>query len=128
MNKALIGFSLAMIVLSTLHIGASMQVLFDAFIFKQSPGGPESVLADESNWLNIFRKIVQTAAVILGDSLVVRSYFIVERIAADTFQIHRCYVIWNRNWRVIVVPIFLLAVGAGELRFTPGSLPILIML
>lgn len=111
-NKTFVAASFTLFTLATMHLAGSLKELFDAFVFfKDGPQGAATIFLHEGEPVNLFRKAVATLAVIVGDSLV----------------IHRCYVIWGKDWRVIVLPIICLVfsiAASGVIAkaiSTPGS-------
>ncbi|KAF7374842.1 hypothetical protein MSAN_00370200 [Mycena sanguinolenta] len=69
----------------------SMKDVFDAFIYFNGPGGALAFYtapATERGWTHWIPGVEDTLQVIIGDALL----------------IYRCYILYNRNYRAIVVP------------------------
>ncbi|KAJ6535140.1 hypothetical protein B0H19DRAFT_1271786 [Mycena capillaripes] len=59
---------------------------------------------------------IEELASIPSDSIQNAAYVIyaINNSIADGLLIYRCYVVWNHNWRIIVLPVMLLIASTGE--------------
>ncbi|KAJ6565046.1 hypothetical protein B0H10DRAFT_2239280 [Mycena sp. CBHHK59/15] len=59
---------------------------------------------------------IEELASIPSDSIQNAAYIIyaINNSIADGLLIYRCYVVWNHDWRVIVLPVMLLIASTGE--------------
>ncbi|KAF9463693.1 hypothetical protein BDZ94DRAFT_1258300 [Collybia nuda] len=89
-----------MYLVATTHIGLSLYRILGAFIWSQDIVRPGIYLLDVGNWVNFAPVFTFWLMTWLGDALV----------------IYRCFVIWNQNYAIIVLPsillIFSIAVNA----------------
>ncbi|KAJ7274342.1 hypothetical protein B0H12DRAFT_1228096 [Mycena haematopus] len=89
----IVAATIGMFIVSTFSAVVSMKDVVDAFIDYTGPGGAlayytGSTSAAELGWTHWIPAVEDSLQVILGDGLL----------------IYRCYVLYNRNWRSIVVP------------------------
>jgi len=81
----------AMFFISSFSAVISMKDVMDAFVYFSGPGGALAFYtapATERGWTHWMPAVEATLQVIIGDTLL----------------IYRCYVLHNKDWRVIVVP------------------------
>lgn len=87
-----------------------------------SPGGAVGYLGALAPWDHVFKDTLYATQEILGDGVAVSrlhvlpfawSLIVILRI----FQIYRCWVIWSRDFRVILVPSALFIVQLGKTPF-----------
>lgn len=79
--------------LSTVHISLQLRKLYEGMVqHAHRPGGPDGYFLDLNRWLNIASDGVYASMILVGDSVV----------------IHRCFLIWGRRAKVIVLPVLLL--------------------
>jgi len=88
-NWKLLGPAIVMFILSTVHIGVGIRRLIEGFV--QSPN-PALYYADLQRWKNVWSDAIYVTINLIGDSIV----------------IYRCYVVWNYQKRVIVLPLLCL--------------------
>ncbi|KAJ7838724.1 hypothetical protein B0H14DRAFT_2361492, partial [Mycena olivaceomarginata] len=92
-NKPMLGFSVVMFVLATMHIGVNYTRILRAFIiYKDEPGGPPAYFNKLSEFTQIFGSAIYVAQTLVGDSVV----------------LYRCYLVWGRQWQVVAFPFILL--------------------
>lgn len=92
-RKTMLGISIVMFVLATMHIGVNYTRIINAFIiFRDEPGGPAAYFNQLSNFTQLFGSAIYVAQTLVGDSVV----------------LYRCYHVWNRNIYVIAFPGILL--------------------
>jgi hypothetical protein len=105
-NLVLTAFSLA----GNMHVGQLMWIEHPDF-----PGGPLAYYANNIFWITILGNAAIIAGNYMNDALLVLCSFFLCRIYSLTFcprfcQLHRCYIIWGGNWRVVVAP-FIIYLG-----------------
>ncbi|KAK7039797.1 hypothetical protein R3P38DRAFT_491769 [Favolaschia claudopus] len=88
----IVAATIAMFFVSTFSAVIAMQDVLDAFINYHGPGGALEFYGNlhtlNNGWTHWMPAVEDSAQVILGDGLLV----------------YRCYVLYNRNWRVIAAP------------------------
>ncbi|KAG7097508.1 hypothetical protein E1B28_004850 [Marasmius oreades] len=113
-KRTMMGISLTMFVLATMHIGVNFARVFMAFIkYRDEPGGPAVFFDQLSEFTQIFGTAIYVAQTLVGDAVVLL----------------RCYIVWERRWYVAGFPLILLlgstASGIGILytfaRVTPHA-------
>lgn len=83
--------------LASLHLGIQLRRVYEGLVLcAHKEGGPDAYFENLGHWLNIAADGVYATMILVGDSVV----------------IHRCFLIWGRKVRVIIVP-FLLLVGTA---------------
>ncbi|KAH8101903.1 hypothetical protein BXZ70DRAFT_84752 [Cristinia sonorae] len=121
-----IGAIVIMWSLATTHIAFILSRLIEAFIVHVNEEGAVMYLADIGRPLNRAKDMVYITTIVLGDSILV----------------WRCFMVWNRNWYVIILPVIMVigtaisgytAVGqyflpnpyvAGTVRWATGMLAV----
>ncbi|KDQ18747.1 hypothetical protein BOTBODRAFT_520017 [Botryobasidium botryosum FD-172 SS1] len=92
-NRPLLATSVLLFILSTLHMAVDIQRFLFAFInFRDLPGGPAAFFANLGHYTEVMKIAVYVTQTLVGDSLVV----------------YRVFVVWSRDWRIIVLPTMLL--------------------
>ncbi|KAL0947735.1 hypothetical protein HGRIS_013818 [Hohenbuehelia grisea] len=92
-NRTMLGISVSMFVLATMHIAVNYTRIIKAFIiFKDEPGGPGAFFNQLSEFTQLFGSAIYVAQTLLGDSVVLL----------------RCYLVWGRRWTVVAFPVLLL--------------------
>ncbi|OSX62671.1 hypothetical protein POSPLADRAFT_1122355, partial [Postia placenta MAD-698-R-SB12] len=98
-NKILVTVALLMVVLSTSHVSLGFYRLLKGFILlRDQPGGPAAYFSDISRPENVAKITIQGLGAVVGDSVVV----------------WRCWLVWNRSWKICFVPIILVIGTAGN--------------
>ncbi|KAF5374328.1 hypothetical protein D9758_004600 [Tetrapyrgos nigripes] len=99
-SKMLLGFSTSMFLIATIHACMSCYRLVQAYVFNRfNPNnGPAGFMNDLFNWSAVFYEALYTTQELLGG------------MAA----IYRCWILWNRDFKVVAVPIALFIVSMGE--------------
>ncbi|RPD65740.1 hypothetical protein L226DRAFT_609464 [Lentinus tigrinus ALCF2SS1-7] len=90
-NWVMIGTTVAMFIVATLELAVGFQQNLEAFIYYTGPGGPTGEFLDISNWLSV-AKVVD---------------YVVQMMIGDTIMLYRCYVIYNYDWKIVAIPVFL---------------------
>ncbi|KAJ6495811.1 hypothetical protein C8R47DRAFT_1042987 [Mycena vitilis] len=92
-NKPMLGWSVVMFVLATMHIGVNYTRILRAFIvYRDEPGGPGAYFNNLAELTQEFGSAIYVAQTLVGDSVV----------------LWRCYLVWGRQWQVIAFPVILL--------------------
>ncbi|KAF7328514.1 hypothetical protein MVEN_02538700 [Mycena venus] len=98
-NKVMFWISVLMFLISTLHLALDVFRLIRGFVdFRLAPGGPVGYIGDISRWDHIFK-----------DTL-----YITQSMVGDAAAIYRCWTLWNRDYRVIALPVSLLGITIGS--------------
>ncbi|KAJ8517272.1 hypothetical protein ONZ45_g5513 [Pleurotus djamor] len=85
--------SSAMFFLETIHFSMHCYRILQGFsVHVNDDGGPVGYLGDLRKWHHILKALLYVTQEVLGN-------------AAATY---RCFIIWNRKWRVVAVPVILL--------------------
>ncbi|RPD65719.1 hypothetical protein L226DRAFT_557681 [Lentinus tigrinus ALCF2SS1-7] len=87
----MVGTTVAMFTIATLEMAFGLQHNLQAFIYYKGPGGAIAEFSDISNWVNVMRTADYVAQMFIGDGIMV----------------YRCYVVYEKNWKVVVVPVLL---------------------
>ncbi|KZT18212.1 hypothetical protein NEOLEDRAFT_1184467 [Neolentinus lepideus HHB14362 ss-1] len=95
-NMPMLLAATAMVVISIIHNAVSVQRNVQAF-FDHVDGNPVKYFILSSNFPNLFQTALFVAQVLIGDAML-----------PTHFQIYRCSIVYNRDWRVIIIPILML--------------------
>ncbi|RPD54059.1 hypothetical protein L227DRAFT_556836 [Lentinus tigrinus ALCF2SS1-6] len=87
----MVGTTVAMFTIATLEMAFGLLHNLQAFIYYTGPGGAIAEFDDISNWVNVMRTADYIAQTFIGDGIMV----------------YRCYVVYERNWKVVLVPALL---------------------
>ncbi|KAI0702043.1 hypothetical protein C8T65DRAFT_579352, partial [Cerioporus squamosus] len=90
-NWIMVGATLVMFTIATLEMAFGLQHNLQAFIYYTGPGGANGEFSDISNWVNVMRTADYVAQTFIGDGIMA----------------YRCYIIYERNWKIVVVPVLL---------------------
>ncbi|CAK5268859.1 unnamed protein product [Mycena citricolor] len=90
--------TITMFLVSTSAAGLSIQLVIKGFVEYTGPGGPLQYFNDVSGWENWIIALSDAIQMLVGDALL----------------IYRCYVLHDRNWKKIVVPLvsYLMILGS----------------
>ncbi|KDQ26468.1 hypothetical protein PLEOSDRAFT_159616 [Pleurotus ostreatus PC15] len=92
-NWTMVGISLAMFILATMHIAVNFTRIIKAFvIYKDEPGGPAAFFDKLAEFTQLFGSTIYVVQTLLGDSVVLL----------------RCYIVWGRRLSVVLFPAILL--------------------
>ncbi|TFY52799.1 hypothetical protein EVG20_g10396 [Dentipellis fragilis] len=87
---------LLMMILATLHVTLALFWVFEGFILKpEFPGGPLMYFGDVHNPIVVAKDAVLLVQALLGDNI----------------YIWRCYIVWGRRKRMIVVPVITMMIA-----------------
>ncbi|KAG6895235.1 hypothetical protein C0995_012987 [Termitomyces sp. Mi166 len=89
--------------LATTQIVIDTSTIFDAFIPLDRPNR-EARLANISIPINAAKRAIFFAMMILGDVIAVGVLLQSDDNSAEVSQIYRCFIVWARNWWLIVIP------------------------
>ncbi|KAF9061677.1 hypothetical protein BDP27DRAFT_1234871 [Rhodocollybia butyracea] len=95
-NWTMLVVTLLLCVFATIDVAIGLRHNLVAFVYFQGPGGPIAVFSDISNWINIMKTVDYVAQTFIGDGML----------------IYRCYIVYGRNWKVIVLSVLLWLGGA----------------
>ncbi len=95
----------------------------DAFVYDQGlPGGAAQEFSDITYWVNVMKTADYIAQTAIGDAMLVSKrkekdpgvFGIFSKKLMDlTAQVYRAYVIYNKQWKIIVLPVLLWATTTG---------------
>ncbi|PSS29864.1 hypothetical protein EW026_g7441 [Hermanssonia centrifuga] len=89
--------ALLMAIVATLNVSFILRHILNAFIYYKGPGGATAELSDIGNWVNVMQTADYVAQTAIGDSVL----------------IYRLYVIYNRRWTIVVLPIMMWMANIG---------------
>jgi len=99
-QKTMLGISITMFTLATMHIAVNYTRIFRAFIiYRDAPGGPAAYFNELSEFTQLFGTTIYVAQTLVGDGVVLL----------------RCYIVCGRYWWVVAFPFVLLLGSTGEL-------------
>ncbi|KAI0044744.1 hypothetical protein FA95DRAFT_219039 [Auriscalpium vulgare] len=87
----LIGVAFVLFAIGTAYLALAFRRILNAFVFFQGPGGAKGQLEQISDML----------ASVKG------SLFITQILTGDMILIYRCFVVYGKDWRAIILPIVL---------------------
>ncbi|KIK51359.1 hypothetical protein GYMLUDRAFT_78233 [Collybiopsis luxurians FD-317 M1] len=94
-TNTMIGISSLMFVIATMHLALNAARTVAGYVdHGLTPGGPVAFIAPLRPWDHVLKDTLYATQESLG----------------STAAIYRCWVLWNRNWKVIVIPVALLVV------------------
>ncbi|KAJ7023270.1 hypothetical protein C8F04DRAFT_1271589 [Mycena alexandri] len=98
--------SILMFAVATAHVAMSCYRMIRGYVnFANAPGGPVSFLGVISHWTHIFNDVLFTIQSLLGDAIAV----------------YRCWILWNRDYKFVVLPLCLLVVNfVSGVKVTTG--------
>ncbi|KAJ7788605.1 hypothetical protein B0H14DRAFT_3504006 [Mycena olivaceomarginata] len=92
-NRVIFGTSVIMFIVATLHVAVNGYRVITGYVdFGTTPGGPVAFLGVISSWHHIFKDVMYTVQSLLGDAMAV----------------YRCWILWNRDYRFVILPFCLL--------------------
>ncbi|KAJ7183459.1 hypothetical protein C8R46DRAFT_984653 [Mycena filopes] len=96
LNWPMLLVALAMCCFATLDVAVGLMHNIQAFILYRGAGGAADVFSDISNWVNVVKTVNVVMQTTLGDGML----------------IYRCWVVYERSWRIVAFPILLWIGGA----------------
>ncbi|KAF8910459.1 hypothetical protein CPB84DRAFT_1958338 [Gymnopilus junonius] len=92
----MISFSIVMFIIATFHLAMNCYRLIHGYIWNgNTPDGPANDISDLARWDHILKDTLYATQENLGSAA----------------AIYRCWVLWNRDWRVVAFPIILLGIN-----------------
>jgi len=92
-NRVMFSFSIVMFILATMHLAMNCYRMIRGYVdFRLAPGGPVGYIGTLSLWDHIFKDTLYATQSILGDAAAV----------------YRCWILWSRDYRVIIIPTIML--------------------
>ncbi|RPD79531.1 hypothetical protein L226DRAFT_567624 [Lentinus tigrinus ALCF2SS1-7] len=85
----MVGTTIAMFTIATLEMALGLLHNLQAFIYYTGPGGAIAEFDDISSWVNVVHTANYIAQTFIGDGIMV----------------YRCYVVYERNWKVVLLKI-----------------------
>ncbi|KDR69732.1 hypothetical protein GALMADRAFT_77028, partial [Galerina marginata CBS 339.88] len=94
-KKAMLLAALLMLVFASMDVAFHLRHVLDAFIYFN--GDPIETFDKTSNWINVMKMGCFVAQTFVGDSIL----------------IYRCWIVYDRNWLVVALPIALTSSACG---------------
>ncbi|KAJ7034858.1 hypothetical protein C8F04DRAFT_1100320 [Mycena alexandri] len=92
-------FSCLMFIISTMHLSINIFRLIRGYVdFRLAPGGPIGYLGQLNRWDHVMKDTLYGTQIMVGDAA----------------AIYRCWILWNKNYRVIALPAALLCITIGS--------------
>ncbi|KAG7099697.1 hypothetical protein E1B28_001517 [Marasmius oreades] len=79
----------------TTHVAINLYRLLQGYVYQRTTVGPENYFADLGRWDNIVHDALNALMTWMGDSLI----------------IYRCYLVWDNNIYIVILPALLLIVS-----------------
>ncbi|KII86505.1 hypothetical protein PLICRDRAFT_44102 [Plicaturopsis crispa FD-325 SS-3] len=93
--KIFFGYTLLMFAVASAHIAINLYRMLRGYVWLVADPGPAVYFADLQRWDNIAHDALNAFMTWLGDSLV----------------IYRCYIVWENNLAIVILPIILLIIS-----------------
>ncbi|KAF9255125.1 hypothetical protein L218DRAFT_803712, partial [Marasmius fiardii PR-910] len=90
-NWILLVFALLLGLVATNDVAFGLRHNLDAFAYYKGPGGAVEELQDISYWVSVMKTVDNIAQTFIGDAML----------------LFRCYIVYERSWKVIIVPVIL---------------------
>ncbi|KAF9255671.1 hypothetical protein L218DRAFT_1008306 [Marasmius fiardii PR-910] len=87
----LLVFALLLGLVATNDVAFGLRHSLDAFAYYKGPGGAVEELQDISYWVSVMKTVDNIAQTFIGDAML----------------LFRCYIVYERSWKVIIVPVIL---------------------
>ncbi|TCD69743.1 hypothetical protein EIP91_006510 [Steccherinum ochraceum] len=95
-GTVMFGVGCVLFVFATIHLAMNCYRLIRGYVdFATAPGGAAAYLSRLAPWDHVFKDTIYATTELLGDAI----------------SIYRCWIVWERNWKVIVLPVLLLIVS-----------------
>jgi len=95
-SKIMFYISMVMFVIATLHVSMNCYRMVEAYVIHRDDlGGPVAWIAKLAPWHHVFKDTLYATQEMFGDAV----------------AIYRTYILWGKNWKVVVVPGILLVVS-----------------
>ncbi|EAU89209.2 hypothetical protein CC1G_08616 [Coprinopsis cinerea okayama7 len=93
---------------ATVPAGVNIYRFLEAYALMNAPGGlPIYYFRDFSTWYNFSYAIISSMLFWIADFLAPPSY------STTPLQIYRCFIIWDRSYRIVALPFLLLVASIG---------------
>ncbi|KAJ3981915.1 hypothetical protein F5890DRAFT_1532883 [Lentinula detonsa] len=89
-NWVMLMVALLLCLFATLNVAFGLRHNLDAFSYYHGPGGATEELNDISYWVNVMKTADYVAQTFIGDGML----------------IYRCYIVYGKNWKIIIPSIF----------------------
>lgn len=95
-SQTMFFIGVVMFVLATMHLAMNCYRLVRGYVdFALAPGGAAAYLSNLALWDHIFKDTIYATTEMLGDAV----------------SIYRCWIVWDRNYKIIALPTVLLLVS-----------------
>ncbi|KAJ7046127.1 hypothetical protein C8F04DRAFT_1063374 [Mycena alexandri] len=98
-NKVMFVISCLMFIISTMHLSVDIFRLIRGYVdFRLAPGGPVGYIGQLNRWDHIMKDTLYATQSMVGDAA----------------AIYRCWILWNRDYKIIALPASLLCITIGS--------------
>ncbi|KAJ7439066.1 hypothetical protein B0H11DRAFT_2103248 [Mycena galericulata] len=98
-NKIMFCISVLMFIIATMHLAINVFRLIRGYVdFALAPGGPAGYIGTLNRW----------------DHMMKDTLYATQSMVGDAAAIYRCWILWSRDYRVIVIPASLLMITIGS--------------
>ncbi|KAJ7135917.1 hypothetical protein C8R44DRAFT_769297 [Mycena epipterygia] len=98
-NKVMFCISVLMFIISTMHLSIDVFRLIRGYVdFRLAPGGPVGYIGQLNRWDHIMKDTLYATQSMVGDAA----------------AIYRCWILWNRDYRIVALPASLLMITIGS--------------
>lgn len=106
--------AIIMFVCASLDVAFHLRHNLDVFTASRSNAVEE--FSKTSSWINVISMGCYVVQTFVGDSILVRIlYFLLHIVAwTDFTKLYRCWILWGRNWFVILAPAASWLAGTGK--------------
>ena len=109
----MVGVSLVMFFIATFHLIMNIFRLVRGYVeHVDTPGGPVGYIGNLPLWDHVLKDTLFATQELLGNAAAVCQrcpFFTI----IDFEKIYRCWILWNRNYLVIILPSMLFIVSIG---------------
>jgi len=88
-NRAMLVVAISMAIFGTLDLALALRHVLDAFIWYRGSGGAIAEFENISSWIQVTRT----------------GCYVVQTLIGDLMLIYRCFMVYNRRWLVIALPL-----------------------
>ncbi|TFK37919.1 hypothetical protein BDQ12DRAFT_589292, partial [Crucibulum laeve] len=98
-NKPMLTASITMFILATVHVGADLRRMLDAFLHSSARGGPIAYLGQVNTPIYVLKSTAYAMQTLVGDA----------------FILYRLYLVWNGDRRIVfpILICFIASIGVG---------------
>ncbi|KAH8099400.1 hypothetical protein BXZ70DRAFT_1009209 [Cristinia sonorae] len=95
-GRVMLYIGVVMFIIATVHLAMNLYRLIEGYVVHvYEPGGAQAYLGNLASWHHVFKDTLYATQEIFGDAV----------------AIYRVWIIWNRDWRPIVLPVMLFIVS-----------------